>query len=166
MWWEGLRMIGIQYEADVHCTAEELFDVILDLRGYDRWLAASNGYRGITDISSDPVTLGTTYVEPGRKGVRHGTITELEPPTKIVFHQPMIMTPRFLGIVDIRVHYTLTPTAASTHVRRLSTPTIPWPLKPAQPVILRELRFENERTLLALKAFADSLSPLGHHHPA
>jgi uncharacterized protein YndB with AHSA1/START domain len=151
-------MIEIQYEAEVHCTAEKVFDVILDLRGYDRWLAASKGYGGITDISSDPVTLGTTYVEPGRKGVRHGTITEFEPPTKVVFHQPMTMKPRFLGIIDIRVRYTLTPAAASTHVRRLSTPTIPWPLKLAQPLILREFRVENERTLLALKAFADSLS--------
>ena len=151
-------MIEIQYEAEVHCTAEKVFDVILDLRGYDRWLAASKGYGGITDISSDPVTLGTTYVEPGRKGVRHGTITEFEPPMKVVFHQPMTMKPRFLGIIDIRVRYTLTPAAASTHVRRLSTPTIPWQLKLAQPLILREFRVENERTLLALKAFADSLS--------
>src|ERR1039458_4949109 len=98
-------MIEIQYEAEVHCTAEKVFDVILDLRGYDRWLAASKGYGGITDISSDPVTLGTIYVEPGRKGVRHGTITEFEPPMKVVFHQPMTMKPRFLGIIDIRVRY-------------------------------------------------------------
>jgi uncharacterized protein YndB with AHSA1/START domain len=151
-------MIEIQYEAEVHCTVEKLFDVIVDFRGYDRWLARSKGYPGITDISSDPVTLGTTYVEPGPRGVRHGTITELEPPTHVAFHHPMTMKPRLLGTIDIYVHYTLTPQATSTHVRRLSTPTIPWRLKLAQPLILREFRIENERTLLALKAFADSLS--------
>jgi hypothetical protein len=70
----------------------------------------------------------------------------------------MTMKPRFLGIIDIRVRYTLTRAVASTHVRRLYTPTIPWPLKLVQPLILREMRVENERTLLALKAFADSLS--------
>jgi hypothetical protein len=70
----------------------------------------------------------------------------------------MTMKPRFLGIIDIRVAYTLTPAVDSTHVRRLSTLTIPWQLKLAQPLILRDARAENERTLHALKTFADSLS--------
>ena len=112
-------MTEIQYETEVHCTAEKIFDVIVDLRGYDRWLTTTKDYLGITDISSDPVALGTTYVEPGPKGVRHGTVTELGPPTQVAFHQPMTMKPRFLGIIDIHVRYTLTPKAASTHVREL-----------------------------------------------
>jgi hypothetical protein len=43
-------------------------------------------------------------------------------------------------------------------VRRLSTPTNPWQLKLAQPSILRKFRVQNERTVLALKAFVDCLS--------
>jgi uncharacterized protein YndB with AHSA1/START domain len=148
-------MIEIQFETEVHATAEKVFDAIIDLSGYRRWLPASKVYLGITDISTDPATLGTTYVESCPQGVRHGTITEFEPPTHVVFHQPMTMKPRFLGIIDIRLRYTLTPAAGSTHVRRLSTPTIPWQLKLAQPLILRDTRDENERTLLALKTFAE-----------
>ena len=70
----------------------------------------------------------------------------------------MTMEPRFLGIIDIHVRYTLTPASASTHVRRVVRPTIPWPLKLGQPLVVRQFRAEGERTLLALKAFADGLS--------
>jgi uncharacterized protein YndB with AHSA1/START domain len=145
----------IQYEADIRCTAEKIFDAIVDLRGYDRWLTTSKGYLGTTDISSDPVALGTTYIESSPAGVRYGTVTEFEPPTQVTFHQPMSMKPRFLGSIDIHLCYTLTPAAASTHVRRVCTVTIHWPLKLAQRSILREFRTENERTLLALKGFAE-----------
>jgi uncharacterized protein YndB with AHSA1/START domain len=151
-------MIEIQYETEVHCTAEKIFDVIVDLHGYDRWLATSNALWGITDISSDPVALGTTYIESESKGVRHGTVMELEPPTQVAFHQPMTMKPRFLGIIDIHVRYTLTPEASSTRMRRVVRPTLPWQLKLGQPLVARGFRAEGERTLLALKAFADSLS--------
>ena len=58
------------------------------------------------------MTLGTTYREPGPLGVRHGTVTEFERPTKITFHQPMAMA-LHSGTVDVTVRYTLAPTAQS-----------------------------------------------------
>ena len=151
-------MIESQYETDVHCAAETLFDVIVDLHGYDRWLAASHALLGITNISSDPVALGTTYIESGSRGVRHGTVTVFEPPTQVAFHQPMTMKPGFLGVIDIHVRYTMTPATALTHVCRVVWSTISWPLKLGQPLVVRQFRAEGERTLLALKAFAEDLS--------
>jgi hypothetical protein len=148
-------MTDIPSEADIHCSAETLFDLIIDLRGQDRWLSPSSSFHGTTEISSDPVRLGTTYRELEPLGVRNGTVTEFEPPTKITFHQPMTM--RFhLGIVDVIMRYTLTPAGDSTHVRRVVTIRIPWPLKLLQPVVVRAFRIESGRTLLALKAYADS----------
>ena len=70
----------------------------------------------------------------------------------------MTMKPRFLGIIDIHVRYTLTPEASSTRVRRVVRPMLPWQLKLGQPLVVCEFRAEGKRTLLALKAFADSLS--------
>jgi hypothetical protein len=84
-------MIEIPSEADIQCSAESIFDLIIDFRGQDRWLTKSSSFHGTTEISSDPVGLGTTYREPGPFGVRNGTVTELERPTKITFHQPMTM---------------------------------------------------------------------------
>jgi uncharacterized protein YndB with AHSA1/START domain len=143
-------------EADIRCPAEKIFDLIADFGGQDRWLGRSSSFKGTHDVSSNMVALGTTYREPGPFGVRNGTVTEFERPTKITFHQPMTM--RFgLGIVDVTVRMTLTPGAASTHVKRVVTIAVPWQLRLFQPVLVREFRVESARTLLALKAYADKL---------
>ena len=143
-------------EADIRCPAETIFDLITDFRGQDRWLTTSSAFHGTFEVSSNPVTLGTTYREPGPFGVRNGTVTEFERPTKVTFHQPMTMK-LGLGIVDVTVRLTLTPAGDTTHVKRVVTIGVPWRLKPLQPVFAREFRVESARTLLALKAYADTL---------
>jgi uncharacterized protein YndB with AHSA1/START domain len=148
-------MTDIASEADVHCPAGRIFDLITDFRGQDRWLARSSAFRGTTAVSSDPVTLGTTYREPGPFGVRDGTVTEFDRPAKITFHQPMTMK-LHAGTVDVTLRYTLIPRAGLTHVRRAVTITVPWPLKFVQPLLVRAFRAESQRTLLALKAYADA----------
>lgn len=104
--------------ADISCPAEKIFDLIIDFRGQDRWLTTSSAFHGTTEISSDPVALGTTYRVPGPFGVRNGTVTELERPARITFHQPMTMR-LHAGTVDVTLRYTLTPDSGScvTHVR-------------------------------------------------
>ncbi len=147
----------IPSEADIRCPAETIFDLITDFRGQDRWLAKSSAFRGTNEISSDPVALGTTYREPGPFGVRNGTVTEFERPVKITFRQPMTMR-LHAGTVDVTLRYTLTPGPGSTHVARVVTIAAPGPLKLIQPVLVRAFRVESGRTLLALKAYADTLS--------
>ena len=149
-------MIERPSEADIRCPAETVFDLIIDFRGQDRWLTGSSAFHGTTQISSNPVALGTTYREPGPFGVRNGTVTEFERPTKITFHQPMTVKAR-AGVVDVVVRYTLTPQGGATHVRRLVTLGIPWSLKLVQPLVVRAFEVESARTLLALKAYADTL---------
>src|SRR6267378_3054993 len=143
-------MTRIEQEAEIHAPMERIFAAIVDLRGYDRWLAASRVFEGITDVSSDPIALGTTWSERGPNGVRRGTITEFEAPTRVTFHQPMTMNSRFLGTIDITVSLALTPTPRSVHVRRVVTIGIPWPLKLVQPIVVRQFRTESGRTLVAL----------------
>jgi uncharacterized protein YndB with AHSA1/START domain len=149
-------MLQIRQEAEIDAPTEKIFAAIVDLRGYERWLARSEVFEGITDISSDPIAVGTTWSEPGPNGVRHGTVTAFEAPTRVTFHQPMTMSPRLLGVIDITVSVTLTPTAASVVVRRVVTIGIPWPLRVVQPFVVRQFRVEGGRTLLALKRFAEA----------
>ena len=149
-------MTEIRQEAMIEAPIEVIFAAIVDFRGYDRWLAKSNVFEGITEISSDPIALGTTWSERGPNGVRHGTVTEFDPPTRVTFHQPMTMSPRFLGVIDITVRVDLTQTPISVRARRVVTIGIPWPLKLVQPVVVRQFRLESGRTLLALKRFAES----------
>jgi uncharacterized protein YndB with AHSA1/START domain len=154
-------MPAIPAEADIRCPAEQIFDLITDFRGQERWLAKSSAFRGTTEISSDPVTLGTTYREPGPFGVRNGTVTEFERPAKITFHQPMTMR-LHAGTVDVILRYTLAPasSAGMTHVARVVTLTVPPSLRLVQPVLVRAFRTESARTLGALKAYADTLGSL------
>jgi uncharacterized protein YndB with AHSA1/START domain len=149
-------MIEIPSEAHVQRSAETIFDLIVDFRGQDRWLTKSSVFRGTTEISSDPVSLGTTYRESGPPGVRNGTVTQLERPTKLTCHQPLAMR-LHVGTVDATLRYTLTPTGPeSTHVKRVVTLGIPWSLKPFRPLLVRAYRRESKRTLLALKDYAES----------
>jgi hypothetical protein len=145
-------------DADIRCAAEKIFDVITDFGGQDRWLAKSSAFRGTTAISADPVTLGTTYREPGPFGVRNGTVTEFERPAAVTFRQPMTLRLR-AGTVDVTLRYTLAPGpgAGVTHVARVVTITVPPRLRLVQPVLVRAFRTESTRTLMALKAYAETL---------
>ena len=149
-------MTQIRQEAEIDAPVERIFAAIVDLRGYDRWLATSRVFEGITEISSDPIALGTTWSERGPNGVRHGTVTDLKAPTRVTFHAPMTMSPRLLGVIDITVSLTLTPGPTSVHVQRLVTIGIPWRLRLVQPIVVSQFRRESGRTLLALKHFAES----------
>jgi len=156
--------IDIPCQADIRGPAEQIFDLIMDFRGQDRWLPGSVSFRGTTQISSDPVTLGTTYREPGPLGVRNGEVTELERPAKVTFRQPMTLRLR-AGILDVTLRYTLTAPSGPgpsgpgpTHVTRVVTLGIPGSLGLVRPVIVRSFRAESARTLMALKAYADGLA--------
>lgn len=146
--------IDIACQADIRGPAGQIFDMIIDFGGQDRWLARSSAFRGTTQISSDPVTLGTTYREPGPLGVRNGEVTELERPVKVTFHQPMTMR-LHTGTIDVTLRYTLTPGPATTHVTRVVTLGIPPSMTLLRPVIIRAFRVESARTLMALKAHLD-----------
>jgi uncharacterized protein YndB with AHSA1/START domain len=143
-------MAQILFEAELPGPAEAIFDTIVDLRGYDRWMPKSPEFTGTTEISTDEVTVGTTYVERGKGGVRHGTVTELDRPARVTFHQPMTMSPRLLGVIDIHVTYTLTPTGSNVHVARSVTLGFGWPLRLLQPIVLRQFRAANQDTMNAL----------------
>jgi uncharacterized protein YndB with AHSA1/START domain len=149
-------VIEIPCETEIRAPADRIFDLITDLRGQERWLPKSSSFRGTTEVSSNPVVLGATYVEREPMGVRRGTVTEFERPTAITFHHPMKMRAG-LGTMDIVLRYTLTPADRSTRVRRAATVTLPWQLKLIRPIVVRTFRRESERTLAALEAHAEGL---------
>jgi len=146
-------MTELRFDADVRAPAEQVFDLITDFGGQDRWLAKSSSFRGTTVLSSGPVALGTRYRESDPFGVRNGTVTEFERPAAVTFHQPMTIR-LHAGTIDVTVRYTLTPADGSTHVTRLVTLGIPWSLKLAQPVLIGAFRRESRRVMLALQAHA------------
>jgi uncharacterized protein YndB with AHSA1/START domain len=151
-----------EYMPDLHFTtliegsAETVFALIADLAHYDRWLPGSKAFGTITQISPLPVGLGTTYIDAGPTGTRHGEVTEYDPPTRISFHQPMQVKQRLLtGTIDIHLRHTLEPTEQMTRLNRDLTLHIHGLLKVAQPFVIAAFRQENERMLLALKRYVE-----------
>src|SRR5260370_7281701 len=112
-------MPDLHFTILIEGSAETVFALIADLAHYDRWLPGSKAFGTITQISPLPVGLGTTYIDAGPAGTRHGEVTEYDPPTRISFHQPMQVKQRLLtGTIDIHLRHTLEPVEQMTRLNR------------------------------------------------
>jgi hypothetical protein len=66
------------------------------------------------------------------------------------------MTLRFgLGTIEILMRYTLAERSEATNVKRTLTIGLPRALRPIRPMLVRQFKVENVRTLAALKAHAE-----------
>lgn len=148
-------MTKLHFEIDVRAPLEHVFTLITDLRAYDTWLPGSMAFHGTTTISDGPIRVGTTYVEPGPFAVRHGRVIELMPPIRMAFEQPMTLRPGFFGVVGIYLACDLIQAADFVRARRSLDLTFHGSVKLAKAVLIRLFKDENERTLDALKTFAE-----------
>ena len=152
-------MIELHWDIDIRAAPERVFSLLAELRDYDRWLPGSSAFRGTHRISEGPISVGTTYVEPGPFGVRHGKVTEFDPPRLLAFEQPMTMRPSVFGVIGIRLRMTLTPGGDMVHVRRELQLDPRGPVKLLMPAVLPAFRGENVRMMKTLKAYAESDQP-------
>jgi uncharacterized protein YndB with AHSA1/START domain len=149
-------MVTLKFETDIAASAERVFALLADLRGYDRWLPGSQAFHGTVAISGGPISVGTTYVEPGPLGTRHGLVTEMDRPTRLAFEQPMTLKPRFTGVIGIKLVHRLTPNGASVHLSRELELTPRGPIRLVMPFVKRMFRAENDRMMRTLKAYAEA----------
>ncbi|WP_146686821.1 SRPBCC family protein [Bradyrhizobium canariense] len=148
--------IELKFEADIHASTNRVFSLLADLRDYDRWLPKSSAFHGTVAISEGPMAVGTTYVEPGPFGTRHGTVAIMDRSTRLAFEQPMTLRPRALGVIGIKLLHTLTPDGSSVHLVRELTLSPQGPIKLAMPFVERMFRVENERMMQTLKTYAEA----------
>ena len=145
----------IERHVDIASPVDAVFALICDLHDYVRWLPSAGDYEGTTEISPPPVTVGTTYVEHGRRGVRRGRVVALERPTRVVFRQPMTLRPRLAGTLDSTVTMSVAATPVGSRVTRTVELGIPTRLALVRSLIVGRYVRESERMLHALKAFAE-----------
>jgi len=143
----GAGMIELDFETEIKAQAERVFDLLFDLRDYDRWLPPSAAF---------PIAVGTTYVEPGPLGTRHGVVTEAVRSTRLAFEQPMTLKPKWFGVIGIRLSHTLEPLGASVRLRRSLQLSPQGPVRLVMPMVVRMFRSENERMMRTLKAYAEA----------
>ena len=148
-------MPSLQFTIDIKGSREMIFDLIADLAHYDRWLPGSRTFGGMTQESSAPPGVGTTYAD----GPMHGSITDFNPPERITFEQSMPMKALLLtGKLDMRVRYTLEAAGTdgqSTHVDREVTFNQHGILKAARPLIASTIRRESGRLLEMMKRYVE-----------
>jgi uncharacterized protein YndB with AHSA1/START domain len=149
-------MVELKFETDIHASTERVFSMLADLRDYDRWLPTSPAFRGTVRVSRGPIAVGTTYVEPGPLGTRHGMVTTMDRPTRLAFEQPMTLKPRALGVIGIKLQHTLTPDGASVHLLRALELSPQGPVRLIMPFVVRMFRAENERMMRVLKSYAEA----------
>jgi uncharacterized protein YndB with AHSA1/START domain len=148
-------MAQLHFEVEIRGSAEAVFEAIADLNGYQRWLGGSDSFESISEIAPLPVGLGTTYVDAGPAGVRHGTVVEFVRPVAITFRQPMRVSGPIKGTIDIDVRCALEARDGVVRLTRDLTIVPHGLLVLARPILLRAFRRENERMLAALKRFIE-----------
>jgi len=153
---KGTSVTDLHFTILINGSAETIFALLADLQHYDRWLPGSESFGGITEIAPLPVSLGTTYIDAGPTGVRHGEVTEFAPPTLLSFHQPMqVKQGPLRGTIDIHLRHTLKPEGQMTRLNRDLSLGIQGLLNVVQPLIVAAFRKENERMLGILKQYVE-----------
>lgn len=150
-----------QFCIGIDSPIDRVFNLITDLKNYDKWLPPSNIFYEIKQISDNPVKLGTTYIDQGASTAMRGKIIELHPSTDVTFHQTtqfkMLL---FNARMDIQIQYTLETVENKTRVTRDFTLNVQGILKLMQPVLVSTIRKENERILQAMKAYLEQGSSI------
>ena len=152
-------MIELNFETAIRAAPEQVFDLLADLRDYDRWLPRSPAFRGTTEISPGAIGVGTSYIERSPFGIRRGQVTEYERPTRLGFEQPMALGPRGLGEIGIRLAYRLRPEEGLVHVHRRLVLSPSGIARLVLPFALGAFRAENVRVMEMLKRAAEAAQP-------
>jgi len=153
------------YTTTVAAPPELLFRLLSDMPNYGDWLPGSGQYGRTTDVEPYPVRLGTRYHdgkpdEPGKDW--WGTVTGFQPPGSLDF-QHTVNVGQLMASIDVHIHYSLEPHDHGTQVTRwlvldITMPTI---FRPVQPLITSRFDKENQRTMAALKQYAQAHSSVG-----
>lgn len=146
-------MTQLHFEITINRPPAAVFELIADFNSYPHWLNPSQLYKGLMEITENPVKLGTRYTDKGTSTVMQGSVIVYEPPTRISFHQEthyqLLGLPAGLGVI---IDYTLRGGGNSTYLQRDVKVETHGLLKLAHPIIISSIRTENERILQAMKA--------------
>ncbi len=142
-------MPKLNFRTEINSPMGRVFQLITDLKRYNQWLPASRLYTAVSDVSQEPVRLGTTYVDNGSVAMM-GEVTAFHPPAHITFSQT---SPN----VDLTIHYMLATIDKRTRVARdVDFQPKGMLTKLFAPLAMGRIRKENERVLQAMKTYLES----------
>jgi len=87
--------IKVDIYEEIRRPMEEVFDYLIDISNYSKWLPESNIFLNSQQTSVGPPRKGTTFYDNTRFGQLTGEILEFERPKKVLFRQELF----WLGIL-------------------------------------------------------------------
>ncbi len=146
--------IRVELETDIKRPAEEVFDRLVDISDYDKWMPRSGVFMRSRQTSEGPVTKGTTFHDRGRMGTWRGQVSDFERPTKVEFRETL----RWLGmrVMEGRPRYQLEAVDGGTRVHHVSEGQLYGIFRLARPMVTFIARGERRRTVNALKKSLES----------
>jgi uncharacterized protein YndB with AHSA1/START domain len=142
----------------IGASAERVFELVADMPNYRDWLPDSAAFGGTVNVTPYPVRLGTTYLDAGPIQ-KPGSVTEFDRPRHISFHHTVQMRRWFLNTdIDALIRYSFTPRDGGVFVERRLVLTFDF-LRIQRlllPLVITGFRMENNRTLAALKRYAEA----------
>lgn len=145
--------IEFEIERTVRAPIDQVFARLVDIEGYNAWMAGSGTMlRRTRQTSPGAPAVGTTFVDETSQGKIPGEVTELEPPHTIVFHwwsTSRSGRPKFEGWPG----YHLQPADGGATVVRHHARLVPYGMwRLATPILRRMARKERTTTMDALTA--------------
>ena len=142
-------MVKVKLDTVIKRPVEDVFERLVDISDYSKWMPESGVFIRSTQTSEGPVGKGTTYNDKGRMGTFKGEISDFERPKKVEFRETL----RWLGlrVMEGRPRYVLESIEGGTKVHHVSEGQLYGIFKVMQPMTALIARGERKRTVNALK---------------
>jgi uncharacterized protein YndB with AHSA1/START domain len=147
-------MIRVEIDTTIDRPVEEVFEHLVDLAAYSKWLSKRGTFARSWQTSEGPVGLGTTYFDKSKMGTSPGEITEFQRPTNVAFHQRL----NWLGMLGMEAQfgYVLESNDSGTKVHVESEVQLYGMFKLMKPMVAMMGRWERNRIINALKKYLES----------
>ena len=135
-------MASIRNSTVIHCTPEEAFDYLVDVRNELEW---NPGVESVEKLTEGPVGLGTRF-RAKWKSAPQAVVVEV-----LVFDRPRGWTSHAGGPIEVTLTIALEPVAGGTRLAADFDATPHGPLRLLFPLLLRRLRAEEAANMTYLR---------------
>jgi uncharacterized protein YndB with AHSA1/START domain len=149
-------MPTIQATVYIEVPPQKVFELLADLRGYNKWLASSQTFNRLDHVTDAAPQLGTSYTDINGNSRIIGKIIQFNPPHQLAFQQSSAINLFFpVGSIDITIHYTFLEEDTGTRVNRQQDIKLNGLIKIFEAYLARIIQKENIRILNSAQRYLE-----------
>ena len=143
-------MIRVEIDTTIERPIEEVFERLVDIPAYNRWMPRGGLFVACEKETAGPVREGTAYADRTVVGTARGEVATFDRPRRVVFHY--VFKPLGFLLMEGWPGYELERVSAEvTRVRHRARATLHGPFRALRPLLRSLAHRERRRTLEALK---------------